>query len=163
MTVHINIGSNLGHRAKLIARAVSLLGRRIGRVERVSSPVESAAWGYESDNAFLNVGVNVDTGLGADEIVAELKSIESEIDPGGAHRDGSGRYVDRMIDLDLICMGNVVAVSEISEVPHPRLHLREFVLRPLAEILPGWEHPLLRENAAKMLAGLCNKKPRGVV
>jgi len=163
LTAHINIGSNLGHRAELIARAVSLLAGSIGRVERVSSPVESAAWGYESDNVFLNVGVNVNTDLVADEIVGRLKRIEREIDPAGTHRDSDGNYVDRMIDLDLICLDNVVSSSEIAQVPHPHMQAREFVLRPMAEILPDWVHPASGKNAAKMLAELCNKKPCGAV
>jgi len=159
LTAHINIGSNLGHRADLIARAVSLLGRRVGTVRRVSAPVETPPWGYASPHAFLNVGVNVETDLAPDGIVGRLQAIELEIDPACRHRDACGNYIDRKIDIDLICLDDTVADSPVATVPHPRMHEREFVLRPMAEILPGWEHPLLHEKVGKLLENLCNKMP----
>lgn len=159
MIAHINIGSNLGHRADQIARAVFLLAQRVGTVRRVSAPVESPSWGYESPNTFLNVGVNVETDLAPDEIVGRLQAIEREIDPACRHRNARGGYVDRKIDIDLICIGDMVTDTAVATVPHPRMHEREFVLRPMLEILPDWEHPLLHEKVGKLLENLCNKTP----
>ena len=157
MQAHINIGSNIGNRAENISRAVSLLGRRVGRVCEVSRPVESEAWGYRSPNVFLNLGVNVESACSGEEILKILKEIEAEIDPCGQHRDGRGGYADRAIDLDLICMGQEVADSPTLTLPHPRMHLREFVLAPMAEILPGWKHPVLGKSVEKLLDELHNK------
>lgn len=157
MQAHINIGSNLGNRAENISRAVSLLGRKVGRVREVSGCVESEAWGYSSPNAFLNLGVNVESDYDGEKIVRLLKEIEAEIDPGGQHRDESGGYADRAIDLDLICLEREVINSPTLTLPHPRMHLREFVLAPLAEIWPEWEHPVLRKSAKKLLEEVYNK------
>ncbi|MDE5659649.1 MAG: 2-amino-4-hydroxy-6-hydroxymethyldihydropteridine diphosphokinase [Muribaculaceae bacterium] len=157
MTAHINIGSNLGHRAEQIARAVSLLDPSVGRVERVSAPFMSAAWGYESSGEFINVGVNVSTRLDAAAIVDRLQAIERTIDPDGCHRDADGNYADRRIDLDLICLGDADVSEENVTVPHPRMHLREFVLVPMAEIMPGWTHPRLGITVEKILENLRNK------
>lgn len=153
---HINIGTNLGDRAEIISRAVGLLGERVGRVCAVSTPVESAPWGYESPNLYLNVGVNVATEFDAGSIVGRLQEIERAIDPSGSHRDASGGYADRLVDLDLICLDDEVVDTPEAIVPHPRMHLRPFVLVPLAEILPQWRHPLLHLAASELLAKTSN-------
>ena len=155
-TAHINIGSNLGHRVMTINRAVSCLANRLGPILARSSMVESSPWGYNSPNGFINIGVNVQTAYSATEIVRILKEIEHEIAPEESHRDANGNYSDRTIDLDLICIDEQVSDNQDATVPHPRMHLREFVLRPLAELMPSWRHPRLKLTAAKILEDLCN-------
>lgn len=157
MTAHINIGTNAGHRAANIDRAVHLLECELGQVTARSRTIESDPWGFNSDTPFLNAGVNVETELGAKEIVSILKRIQETIAPGETHRNERGEYVDRVIDLDLICLGDKVETAEEATVPHPRAHMRGFVLTPLSEILPQWRHPLLGKNAEEMLAELNNK------
>lgn len=159
MIAHINIGSNLGNRAEIINRAVSLLGR-VGYVQEISRPIESEPWGYESPNRFMNLGVNVETALDASEIVKKLKEIEGDIDPCGTHRTPLGGYSDRTIDLDLIALGETVDNNPEATIPHPRMHLREFVARPMAEIRPGWIHPRLGLSIEKILLELSNKPRR---
>lgn len=154
MIVHINIGSNLGNRTENLQRAVSLLDTLVGQVVSISHVIESEAWGYESSNPFLNLGVNVETPLKAAEIIQRLEEIEQEIDPSGCHRNSKGGYADRIIDLDLICMSNLTVDTPKVTLPHPRMHLREFVLRPMTEIMPDWEHPLLQCNPLKLLEKL---------
>lgn len=158
MTAHINIGSNIGHRAEQISRAVSLLQERLGAVTQRSTPFVSQAWGYDSAAAYTNVGVNVETGLDAASIVDVLKAIEQTIAPGESHRDAVGGYTDRHIDLDLISLDDAVIDVPGATVPHQRMHEREFVLRPMAEILPGWRHPRLGVSVEKLLEELHNKK-----
>lgn len=135
-----------------ISRAVSLLAERVGRVEAVSSLFESVAWGYESENSFCNVGVNVETGLSAPCIVARLKEIERTIDAGSCHRNADGSYADRIIDLDLISLDSEIWNLDNVVVPHPRMHLRDFVLVPMSEILPAWKHPLLALTPDELLS-----------
>ena len=102
MIAHINIGSNLGRRAELISRAVSLLDPLVGSVLAVSQPIETEAEGFSSENLFLNVGVNVETPLAPKEIISRLQQIERMVDAGVCHRTATGNYCDRTIDLDLI-------------------------------------------------------------
>lgn len=151
---HINIGTNLGHRTENILRAVCLVSERIGEVTGKSQPVESDAWGYSSAGRYLNLGINVATTLSAPEIIGNLKQIEQIIDPKGRHRTPDGGYADRVIDLDLISLGGEVWELPEATVPHPRMHLREFVLLPMAEILPQWRHPLLGLTPGEILADL---------
>ena len=99
-TAHINIGSNLGDRAAIIRHAVAAVEKALGSSARIASPVESEAWGYESPNRFLNVGIAVETALDPVEIMHRLASVEKSID-GSSHRTASGGYADRALDIDL--------------------------------------------------------------
>lgn len=150
MISHVNIGSNQGNRTANIARAVDLLSN-IGNVISVSSPVCSAPWGYDSDAEFLNLGVNLETELSPVELLSRLQEIEKIISPEGEHRDASGDYLDREIDLDLIAYGDMTLQTDTLTLPHPRMHLRRFVLEPMAELLPQWRHPESGFSCQEML------------
>lgn len=162
--IHINIGSNKGDRAALIERAVALIAYRLdpaGLAEiRLAPLVESAPWGFDSPNPFLNLGMTVD--LPADivdphRLLSELQAVEREIS-AASHRDSSGAYVDREIDIDLIAVGSMVVNDEILTLPHPCMHLRPFVLKPVAELDPDWTHPLTGLTAAEMLNAFGDNK-----
>ncbi len=158
MIAHINIGSNLGHRAEILSRAVTLLSERVGKVLAVSNPVETWPDGFDSPNLFLNIGVNVETDLTPSRIVAALGEIELLIDPETCHRTASGEYCDRKIDLDLICLGQTVSTDSDAMVPHPRMHQRDFVVIPLMELLPDWTHPLLLLKPSEIYKRITDSK-----
>lgn len=153
-TVYVNIGSNIGNRRSMLERAVACIMRRWQHV-RVSNLVESEPWGYESPNMFLNQGVAFEANEGEtpESIHAELQHIQNVIcaDP---HRTASGEYADRAIDIDLIAVDNCVVDTPQLQLPHPRMHQRDFVLRPMLELAPEWEHPIFNKNVAVMLAEL---------
>lgn len=142
----------------MLSRAVTLLNEKVGAVAAVSKPIETQPFGYESPNKFLNIGVNVETDLSPQEIVERLKEIELTIDPDGRHRDDAGNYCDRKIDLDLICMGSTVSADPMATVPHRAMSQRDFVLRPLAELLPDWIHPQLNLPPSEILKRLSSFK-----
>lgn len=152
-TAHFNIGSNLGDRLALIGRAVALLEAALGTEARVSAPVVSEPWGFDSPHRFVNVGVNFETDLDPAELLRTALETERLIDPEGSHRNPDGTYADRLIDIDLICVGQAVSHGD-PELPHPRLQGRRFVLEPLAELLPQWRHPLSGLTAAELLTHL---------
>ena len=159
-TAHISIGSNLGDRAALIERAVAAISARFA-VTAVSRPVESEPWGYSSPHPFINVGVNIEIGPGMtpETLLDILLDIQNSID-SSAHRNTDGSYADRAIDIDLICYGSVATPPDAHPaLPHPRMHLREFVLIPMIEILPTWRHPLLGLTSARLLHRLSPSTP----
>lgn len=119
---------------------------------KVSEPVETAPWGYESANRFLNIGVmiDMDSDLPLPELCSRVFGVERRIDPS-PHRDAAGGYCDRFIDIDIIAVDNLVADTPSLRLPHPRMHLREFVLRPMASLDPEWKHPLLNKTALELL------------
>ena len=155
MTIHLNLGSNLGSREDIIARAVALIKEALpGRVV-CSRVMESEPWGYESDNTFMNMGVRVDTDLTYDpmDLLHIVQRVQGLID-GSPHRDATGAYIDRAIDIDVIAIDGTVMESGELTLPHPRMHLREFVLRPMAELQPGWVHPVTGKSVERMLEEL---------
>ena len=150
----INIGSNLGDRAALIERAVADIEALPGISDlRRDKPIESEPWGYDSTNPFLNLGITLSTSMNAEELFMHLRDIERSISVT-PHRKADGSYADRPIDIDLIAFGNVVCSTDYLTLPHPRMHLRSFVLEPISRMNPGWIHPLLNQSAAQMLASL---------
>lgn len=126
----------------------------VGTVSAVSQPIETEADGFESDNLFLNMGVNIETELDPDEIIRRLRQIERTVDANVCHRTASGAYCDRTIDLDLICLGQTVCNTPTATLPHPRMARRHFVLSPMAEVLPDWIHPQLHATAQQLLKNI---------
>ena len=94
------------------------------------------------------------TGLGALDLLAMLQEIELRF---GRVRDE--RNAARTLDLDLLDYHGQISATPLLILPHPRLHLRRFVLVPLAEIAPEWRHPLSGLSAEELLAGLGEDQP----
>ncbi len=143
--VHLNIGSNLGDREDNIRRAVASL-RQLACISasiRVSDPVISPPWGFESANDFINVGMSLDTDLSPESLLEATQRIEQSISTA-SHRDASGAYIDRPIDIDIIAcataeedgtLHNLIEITtEKLTLPHPRALQRDFVMQPLRAI-----------------------------
>ena len=138
MRIHLNIGSNQGDRAALIGRAVALLVRALpDACVRCSAPVESEPWGFDSPSAFLNVGVMLDLPryLAPEALLDITQAAERAISPA-SHRNPDGSYRDRLIDIDIIAVDRLRIDTPRLTLPHPRAHLRAFVLDPLRELDP---------------------------
>jgi 2-amino-4-hydroxy-6-hydroxymethyldihydropteridine diphosphokinase len=147
--VHIGIGSNLGNRQENCLKALELLSVR-GVIIRKRSPFyETAPWGVADQPEFINMAAEVGTGLEPLELLGTLKSIEKEMG-----RKESGRWGPRMIDLDILFYNDVGMDSPELRIPHPLMHEREFVLRPLADIAPDKIHPILKKTVKELLEGL---------
>ena len=126
--VYVGLGANLGYREAAIRRAVELLG-----AQRVSTLRETEPWGYADQPRFVNAVAELETEEAPRVLLERLLAIEREL---GRVRDGP-RYGPRTIDLDLLLYGELELDEPGLTVPHPRLHEREFVLEPLAELAPG--------------------------
>lgn len=95
--------------------------------------------------------LRLDPGVAIDPagLLADLMAIEA-----ASGRQRSTANASRTLDLDIIAIGNLVRSAPDPILPHPRAHLRRFVMAPLADIDPGWVHPVLGETAAALLARL---------
>ena len=145
--VYISLGSNLGHRLAQLQEAIMQLGRELGMVTGVSSVYESPAWGFEGED-FLNACISLETELSAEEVLVRILSIESSM---GRERRKEAGYVSRIIDIDILYYADSVIDSEMLQLPHPQLHKRKFVLKPLADIAPQFYHPLLQKDTRNLL------------
>ena len=157
----INIGTNLGDRSRNLRFAVGEIERLLGCSARKSSVYVTEPWGYQSDSPFFNIAIEVDTDLDGCRLLGMMQAVERAAGTG-AHRDGDGRYVDRLLDIDIIYLSSEVIDTATLSVPHPRMTERAFVLVPLAEINPFWRHPLTGLTAGEMLARLPESERKGV-
>ncbi len=138
-TVYLSLGSNLGDRRALLEQALELIGCKVGQIVRASDFIETQPWGFESENAFLNLAAKVGTELSPIEVLHATQDIERQL--GRTEKSCSGHYHDRPIDIDLLMYfdadGNetVVSTRELT-LPHPLMRKRQFVMEPLGQIAP---------------------------
>jgi deoxyguanosine kinase len=144
------LGGNAAETLGVFERVVFMLDGVPGRVIRVSSLYSSASWGYKSANDYWNMAVLLKTSETPQELMSRLLVIEQLF--GRQRVAGCSEYSDRVIDLDLLCMGCKIVHEENLHLPHPRLHERRFVLIPLKEVYSSWIHPGLNANVEKMLS-----------
>lgn len=133
-TVYLNIGSNQGDRQAHIEQAIALIASLSQSPVLRSAYIESEPWGFESSNRFLNIGIAITTVLQPLELLDRLQAIERQVSPT-PHRDAEGHYIDRAIDIDIILIDDLHIDTPRLTVPHPRMHLRDFVMKPLQELL----------------------------
>jgi len=129
-TCYIGIGSNLGDRQGYIDNAILRLGKiKDTKVKRVSSIYETDAVSVIPQGKFLNGVMEIETGLGATELLKELNTIEGDLG-----RKRTVKNAPRTIDLDILYYGDETINEKGITIPHPRINEREFVLRGLKEL-----------------------------
>ena len=136
----LSIGTNIGDRERNIENAVKALGE-IGKVTAVSPIYTSEPWGFESENGFYNIALTMESELLPLDLLQETQRIEKEL---GRTTKTTSEYADRIIDIDIIAYGQTIIETSELTIPHRLMHLRNFVLYPLADIAPEWEHPILK-------------------
>lgn len=160
----IALGANLGDPAATFERALALMAERAGVVRARSRWLASEALIHPDDSAlwhppYLNGVVLVETDLAPLALLSVLQGIEAEL---GRDRDREEmRWQPRPLDLDIIALGERTLALPGLSVPHPRMHERDFVLRPLVELWPDWRHPVLQATARDLLAALDRPEPGG--
>ncbi len=152
--IFIGLGANLPSRAgapqATLAAALADLERAGVRISARSGWWETAPVPVSDQPWFVNAVAAVETALGPADLLALLHRIEADYGRERLMVNGA-----RTLDLDLLVYGATVHPGPESPIlPHPRLHQRAFVLRPLAELAPGWVHPASGQPIAALLAGL---------
>ncbi len=152
-TAVLCLGSNLGFRIAQLELAKSQLERLVGLITKQSSYYETAPWGSQSKFHHINQCVLIKTKLSANALLKQLLKIEVNL---GRVR-GAEKNADRLLDIDILFFNDTILKTKELELPHPRLHLRRFVLKPLLDICPSWKHPVLNKTI-NSLYKTCNDK-----
>jgi len=147
------LGSNIGDRHAYMRKAVEALVDAFGPPQSISALFETEPWGYEDQNSFLNQAVVFETNQKPHVALDTVLNIEQEL---GRKREV--KWGPRVIDIDIIFYGNLVYQSDVLEIPHPYVQDRMFVLDPLSDIIPDFEHPLLEQSVAELREALKNKE-----
>ena len=147
-TVYLGLGTNIGNKKENLTRAIEALSLALGHYTALSSFIETAPWGFESENTFLNCAVAFETVLLPEELLGTTERIEREL--GRTAKSTGGTYHDRVIDIDILLYGNETIDTPRLTIPHPLMHLRDFVLEPLAEIAPEVVHPTTGKSISRL-------------
>jgi len=141
------LGGNVGDTRGYIRNALGLLEHRLGHLTHQSYFYQTASWGFDSAD-FINLAICLETQHTAKECLKITQEVEAEL---GRHRyNHEEGYTDRTIDIDILFYGSDIMDDEILNIPHPRLHLRNFALEPLTEILPNFIHPVLHKSMTQL-------------
>ncbi len=140
-TTYLLLGSNLGNSKEILENAMQAIEERVGKIILCSKYYETAPWGVENQPNYLNIALAVDTLLSAVELLKQTQQIEDLL--GRVRKEKWGA---RLIDVDIIFYGDAVINLPDLVIPHPLMQERNFVLVPLQEIAPDFEHPTLKKT-----------------
>ena len=147
--VYLGLGSNLGNRQQNIEYAVRLVQERVGQVVRQSSLMESEPWGFESCHNFLNAVILCQTAKTPREVLTLTQQIERDLGRKKkstrlpvekstrltvSQKLSDRQYADRPIDIDILLYDDLTVDEPDLKIPHPLMHKRDFVMKPLREI-----------------------------
>ena len=157
-TVYIGIGSNVGEREENCLRAIALLDKNEVRITKRSEMYETEPWGVKDQRRFINMVVASETNLSPRGLLLRLKRIEGEM----GRRPGE-KWGPRLIDLDILFYDDLIIDEGDLVIPHPMMHRRDFVLKPLSEIAPDKVHPVFGRRIRELLRDLRNNDEGGGV
>lgn len=152
--VFLEIGGNIGNVDQTFDIAIEKINIHIGKIINVSSRYKTEPWGYQNQNFFLNQVVYLNTVLSPAEVLEQTQLIENLL---GRKRDANNQFAPRSIDIDILFYGDRIIKNSELVVPHPRLHLRNFVLIPLTEISPKLVHPCFNKTIEELLKETMDK------
>ena len=141
------IGGNLGNVSQNLEQAKARISRSCGEIVALSAVYQTAAWGKTDQPDFLNQALQITTELSPMELLQELLQIEREMG-----RERLEKYGPRIMDIDIIFYDQQILDLKDLTVPHPQMANRRFVLAPLAEIAPNFNHPVLDITVSELLS-----------
>lgn len=147
-SVYLGLGSNMGNRLHMLQQAILLLNE-LGTITEQSSIIETDAWGNTEQDSFLNCAVKLLTPLQATDLLIQIQQIESKLG-----RVRLSKWGPRTIDIDILLFDMEMINEKKLQIPHPLMHQRHFVLKPLSEIAPNVVHPILQQTITELYKNL---------
>jgi len=143
--IHINIGSNLdskhGTKFKNISIAINLLIDSKLKIKKISNFYETPSYPDKKLPRFANIGLLAEYDFDHSKLIKDISLIEKKIG-----RIKSKKNDPRVCDIDIIDFNGLIKENKFLKLPHPRSHIRNFVLYPIKEIDPKWIHPIFKKN-----------------
>ena len=154
--IHLNIGSNLeskyGSKFDNISIALNLLSESKVKINKVSNFYETPSYPNNNFPKFINIGLIVKFKHKYFDLLKKIKLIEKKLG-----RIKTKKNDPRIIDIDIIDFNGAVKETNELILPHPKCHLRNFVLFPIFQIDPDWSHPIFKKNAQFLINSLSQK------
>ena len=144
---YIAIGSNLGDKLSNCKKGIEALEFCGVKVSACSRFYKTAPVDYTDQDWFINAVIRIDTNLQPIELLKLLKAIEKQLG-----RVETVRFGPRVLDMDIIFYDDLVFEKDALIIPHPRMHKRGFVLRPICDIEPDFIHPALKQDMKTLLS-----------
>ena len=154
--IYLSIGSNLGNRKKNIEKTKFELYSRGVNIIKSSNYYETLSWPNPNNPKFYNIILKVSSDLKILELLKICKQIETSLG-----RKKAPKNSPRTCDIDIIDYNQKITVNSI-KVPHPRMHLRNFVLIPLFEIEKNWRYPNSKRYIKNLIFSLSNSDIRSI-
>ncbi len=144
--IYLILGTNLGARLQNLAAAKLEINRLVGTIKNESSLYETAPWGVHDQPNYLNQVIEIKTKMPPHQLLTELLSIEKNLG-----RTRELKWEARIVDIDVLFYNDEVMNTNQLQIPHPRLHERNFTLIPLVEIARNFIHPVFKKSILTLL------------
>lgn len=138
--VFLGLGTNVGDKKKNLEKAIDLLSEKVTNIKS-SKFYETEPWGYKDQDKFLNAAIMGETSLSPLEFLKFVKDVEERV--GRIERF---KWGPREIDIDILFYDDLIYKDSDLQIPHPRLHERDFVLKPLMDLDPNFIHPTFKKT-----------------
>ena len=149
--VYLGIGSNLGDKTRNIENAKIELVKNEIKILKCSSYYETLSWPNSNFPKFYNLVLKVKTKINKIRLLELCKNIEKYLG-----RKKSKKNSPRICDIDILDYGGQKCETHL-KLPHPRMHMRNFVLIPLFEVDNDWKHPITKQHIKKLIFSLSNR------
>ena len=146
-TILLSLGTNMGHKLENLETCILAIHNTIATVVEVSKVYETPAWGFVGD-VFYNCAITIHSHKSAQKILSNIIKLEKKL---GRIRKNTEQYESRSIDIDIISFNDEIIETENLKIPHIHLQNRKFVLFPMNDIAPKWNHPKLNKTISELL------------
>ncbi|WP_121908878.1 2-amino-4-hydroxy-6-hydroxymethyldihydropteridine diphosphokinase [Ulvibacter antarcticus] len=151
--IYFSLGSNQGNKFEYLQKAVNAIFEEIGTVLKISAVYQTPAMGFEGDD-FLNCVIQVQSRLSSGKLLDKILAIEKKM---GRERNDNDSFTSRPIDIDILFIDDLVKDTKSLKIPHPHLQDRRFVLQPMVDLNPEFEHAILKKSMIQLLSETSDK------
>jgi 2-amino-4-hydroxy-6-hydroxymethyldihydropteridine diphosphokinase len=149
--IYLALGSNIGRRRNNLIKALKLIEECGIKITKKSKIYETKAVSQVKQGDFLNMCVEAKTRHSPEKVLRAIKVVEKQMGRKRKEKKRSGYEKPRIIDIDILLFGGNIISKRNIKIPHPSMHKRKFVLKPLNDIAPDALHPIIKKKISELL------------